>query len=461
MYEVFERNGELKLLADFELLELFPNKKNLLIVREDQTPEHIAMNPIALATPRSYRRLLILRDHYNNLASRWAYYVQKERLPETSVGDRFLELYESFTAEIEGKTSFLPGVSFILFNNWLNDESYRSRLIRELNLVGTSEPLSYLTDFGSSFSDTSVDPAKLDNRWSNLKDEKIYKSYASHPTLVESTKRIFGMPLPNELNSDIPIGSLPRASVLKPPAPIPANDGKTNVLVFSSFKTGSRAMQHMLQSGLDSDKYSIQHDHNTSLYNYEYDVLVTTVRPHAEIFKSAYFQDITRSIGYPYSLCLGMPGESVPDYETHNLSPETEAKRKKVLETPVEELVAKFLNFPWETYPWLNLKYTIRWINIAHEPFLRPQLETAGYQIFNLRKKRTGKPVKAIFITSRLMGDITKLREALSLVGLNINLNEPQLVNVTKTKWYGTIYEKFLEMVPPSFDKKFNHLDLC
>lgn len=95
--------------------------------------------------------LLVLRDPLNNLASRMRAAATR---PEVfRVDEGYIELYDSYCAEILGQTSHLPEKVVVSFNRFVQDRSYRDEIARVLGLANLDD-LAEVPGYGggSSFS---------------------------------------------------------------------------------------------------------------------------------------------------------------------------------------------------------------------------------------------------------------------------------------------------------------------
>ena len=328
------------------------------------------------------------------------------------------------------------------YNQWLNDESYRSSLLKALKLKGTAEPLNYLTEFGSSFSETLDSSEILGNRWGQFENDKLFKAYASEEQCVEETMKLFSISLPPSLKTRQP-AMISSFSVESPPDP-----NKPTILIASAFFAGGREIESLLASSLrEANNYTILHKHNQPLGMVDFEIAIIPLRPHAEVFQIAYFEDSTQTKGYPYALCLG---EEDP--------PNSEEKRKKVLSINADELVKHFVGFDWGQFSWLNQNTTIKHLNDTLEKHVSIQLNSQNYQLVEATHKFTKRPVKILAIRHSSLSDHQTLHQAFKELGLDLSSEAPSL-KIMKNKWYTPAYEKLSGCLPLAATNKYDCLD--
>jgi hypothetical protein len=192
-----------------------------------------------LGRSRTFHNVIVLRDPFNNLASRLMMedkrrslsrlpssvkhlsgeeirkvafrprrlkraITKRLRLPKTAqreatqrVSDS-RELFKAYAREYLGDTRFLPNKIAINYNRWFTDPEYRESVAAALHLTSADKGLDGVAKWGSgsSFDGTTFDGKARDmrvlERWKALTDDEQYMDLIDDPELHSLSERIFG-----------------------------------------------------------------------------------------------------------------------------------------------------------------------------------------------------------------------------------------------------------------------------
>ena len=161
-----------------------------------------------VGTSRQIRKILLLRDFYNWIASRVRLFERRGQLSH-NLGDMVLphiHLWLIYAREYSGQTDFLgtQDVVRLAFNNWCGSETYRAYLLAELGLPHKDNSRSIIPDVGggSSFDERriSAEAMPLLDRWKILREEKyrpVLTVINKFRTEIDTLNlQIFGLPAP-------------------------------------------------------------------------------------------------------------------------------------------------------------------------------------------------------------------------------------------------------------------------
>ncbi len=133
---------------------------------------------------------LNLRDPYNNFASAWKLFKNKELL------HRLVKIWLDTATEVD--TGTLGGsITTVLFNRWVKDIDYRKALISYLSGYNDRN-LNMMMGYGGGSSFSSIaysgkaQEMKLENRWELMYEESFYKDiFEEYPRLKSLSEKIF------------------------------------------------------------------------------------------------------------------------------------------------------------------------------------------------------------------------------------------------------------------------------
>ena len=204
-----QEDGKLKVDVVSSVLPTIPERQQfkvaigkkqdvILYSFEQRVPAEV--DDVTNVVSSDHRRVLILRDVYNNLASaaemgRWS----KDVTPSQLAG--WLSTWKVYTREfIDVEAAADPSYVAINYNRWLADEAYRDALFATLDLmVRTDEALPQVPGQGkgSSFDGLALDgkaaTGKYLDRWQEYADVDWYKAaFKNDPELVALSDQIFG-----------------------------------------------------------------------------------------------------------------------------------------------------------------------------------------------------------------------------------------------------------------------------
>ena len=140
--------------------------------------------------------ILVLRDPFNMLASRW---YKAGPVPQLKDDSEILDLWEIYAEEYLGITNFLTSKIPINYNLWFSSIDYRKQLSAHFGLSFTDAGLNVVpkaSGSGSSFDKTSYDgkgnQMKVLERWKNCQQEKRFcESFQERHKLANLYRKIF------------------------------------------------------------------------------------------------------------------------------------------------------------------------------------------------------------------------------------------------------------------------------
>lgn len=173
-------------------------KKDVLLGNvEDILPHDITPLPKTVQQIWDCRQVLVLRDPFNTLASRYQW--RRKHGPNEMVPGPMVWLAHAY--EFEGGTQYLnnPAVFPLNYNTWLVDPGYRKDFIVKQGLTWHADEdevsLRLMTSVGSSFAPINTTEAppvvELLNRWQQLADQREYRALVADPRLARLSKQIF------------------------------------------------------------------------------------------------------------------------------------------------------------------------------------------------------------------------------------------------------------------------------
>lgn len=139
--------------------------------------------------------LLILRDLFNLLASRW----QKGYTSVRSLRRSIIDLWLEYAREYLGETNYLKPTKIAAnYNQWADDLDYRRQLAAALNLQFDENAGQNISRFGGGSSFDGKKFAQNANqmavlqRWQHFADDRAYRRALSREDVFAYSERIFG-----------------------------------------------------------------------------------------------------------------------------------------------------------------------------------------------------------------------------------------------------------------------------
>src|SRR5438552_4193897 len=172
------RSRQLQEIGERRKTVLAYSYENLLL-GEVRNRELVPNKEAVTGLSRMLRRVLILRDFPNWLASRVRYHeVARAEFPSFSQIVRFAQLWTIYAREYLGETNFLRDVSLVTvsFNKWVRDDSYRCEVLESTGIKLKDNSTSYVPGAGggSSFDATllsgKAEQMQVFDRWKYLKN---------------------------------------------------------------------------------------------------------------------------------------------------------------------------------------------------------------------------------------------------------------------------------------------------
>jgi len=149
--------------------------------------------------------VLILRDPFNNFASKYRWAVNGTRwTPQMDwVIHELPELWKSYAREFLGLTHLMPAPKvFINYNRWFVDPEYREQLSRRLGLVSAEKGLGEVAKWGPNTWGDSFDnlnfegrahEMKVLERWRHFAGDPVFRQLFKDRELLELSEDIFGV----------------------------------------------------------------------------------------------------------------------------------------------------------------------------------------------------------------------------------------------------------------------------
>ncbi|MEQ8465416.1 hypothetical protein [Coleofasciculus sp. E1-EBD-02] len=139
--------------------------------------------------------VIILRDPFNMLASRFKKGYMKVKCPDRTL----VELWISYAQELLEETQLLKNNKIVInYNQWFIDVDYRQQLAKQLNIKFSDAGFNDVKGQGggSSFDGIAFrgKAAEMDilNRWKVFADQPQYQKLIDNTVLRDYSERIFG-----------------------------------------------------------------------------------------------------------------------------------------------------------------------------------------------------------------------------------------------------------------------------
>ena len=180
-----------------EALGLLRHKQLLMYNFEDFPFDVPVRRMSGVGSSRRYLRVLVLRDPFNQFASR----LQGLRhLPRSlRLTPVVVEIWKAHAREFLGETNHLGEKLCVAYNRWHADRSYRQEIAEKIGLRFTDKGRSYVSPAGSG---SSFDGARLQNRGEQMQVGKRYEAFLEdsqylevfrrNPDLFELSRAVFG-----------------------------------------------------------------------------------------------------------------------------------------------------------------------------------------------------------------------------------------------------------------------------
>jgi hypothetical protein len=187
------------LVYSYENLPIVRLRVNALVPNHDEI----------LGRSVSMRRLLVVREFYNWIASRTRYFEStRGQMPPARVIDRFVSLWIMYAREFLGETRHAEnGDSLVIsYNRWVEDERYRRDILERLGIAVKDNSNRYVpaAGGGSSFDGTAYcgrpEEMQVNERWPHLLEEKcrdiVVRIRARQKEIDDLNFRAFGASCP-------------------------------------------------------------------------------------------------------------------------------------------------------------------------------------------------------------------------------------------------------------------------
>jgi len=205
-----------KLDAD-EAEQLRAQQKELLLIsyedvaiRKLSRKEILPQKELWLGESGRSRRLLLLRDFYNWIASRVRLLENKGRITDDILDktDLSIRLWIMYAREFVGETKHLQSVETVpvRFDRWSDDEPYRLEILERLGIAARNNTRSIVPKAGggSSFDGTrfsgDAESMDLQSRWKYLETPEyrplLERIARRREKIDEYNRQIFGMEYP-------------------------------------------------------------------------------------------------------------------------------------------------------------------------------------------------------------------------------------------------------------------------
>ena len=133
--------------------------------------------------------ILLMRDPFNLLASRYKSSLVSERKTSHFTALGSAQLYLSYAREYVGSSAFLGADAVpVSYNEWFYDKAYRQKLASQLSLPYSERGMNRVAHHGggSSFQGTSCAASELQvfSRWAAFRDDPVFQSLFRNPDIV-------------------------------------------------------------------------------------------------------------------------------------------------------------------------------------------------------------------------------------------------------------------------------------
>lgn len=145
------------------------------------------------------RSILVLRNPWNQFCSYRKSSIRNKSENKKNLSPSFLEksdipiltsLWKSHALEALGKTDYLKDKTVILYDKWFDDEDYRRKIAKSMNLTFTDVGKHKISTYGggSSFkngdTDLKTELMKVKSRWSECDHDELYRSLFDDVDLI-------------------------------------------------------------------------------------------------------------------------------------------------------------------------------------------------------------------------------------------------------------------------------------
>ena len=203
-HDCFFKDNQFYCLNKNEVIKLgkYPYRVKILSF-EDRPNIFESSIDIVCQHVRTKRNILILRDAYNNYASR---YKKKMDVPNNVLDKIWInfdnvEIWKMYAKEFIGETNYLNAIK-VNYNLWFQDIEYRKELSKNFGLF-TDHGIQDVLEFGSG---SSFDFRKLNKKAQHMKvferwkkyyfNNHYYKKIILDKEIEKLNKKIFGFVVP-------------------------------------------------------------------------------------------------------------------------------------------------------------------------------------------------------------------------------------------------------------------------
>ena len=153
-------------------------------------------------SPR-FTTLLVLRDPYNQFASRLKWFQGRDEAPTTARFEEFRNLWKLHAGEFLGITGWLPDAVHVRYNDWFRSRAYRDELAGRIGFENADVGVERVARWGpalakhqASFDGLAYDgraqEMKVLERWKEYEEDPFFRGLFDDEELVELSRRIFG-----------------------------------------------------------------------------------------------------------------------------------------------------------------------------------------------------------------------------------------------------------------------------
>jgi len=193
LHRLHPRESNVAFSADYHL-SCSPHE-HLLVVFEDKRLRRIAASALPRRLGGRQRRLVVLRDPYNLVASRLER--TRRRRSRDTHPRRVAELWPEHAAHD-------PTWTRCVYNRWFSDQQYRQRLAAALKLPVCAPLPQHVArpGLGSSFDGLQYDGRAgrmpVLQRWRKFAHDPEFRQYVDHPRLAALSREVCGFDCPLE-----------------------------------------------------------------------------------------------------------------------------------------------------------------------------------------------------------------------------------------------------------------------
>ena len=159
-------------------------------------PEYEKKHDLYIGKTKTRYDVLLLRDPFNLIASRFKKGYLDVRSPDISLADMWIE----YAREFVGETEYLTHNKVVInYNQWFSDTNYRQAIADKLDIDFSDAGINYVSSYGGGSSFEAQDLSgnaqdmKVLKRWEAFSDNSEFRALLNNKTLLHYSDKIFGI----------------------------------------------------------------------------------------------------------------------------------------------------------------------------------------------------------------------------------------------------------------------------